>query len=61
MKWIKCSERMPENEQTVLVWHGHYEYQEILEWTGKQWSPLYYSPYRITHWMPLPDPPEGDE
>ncbi|MDI6634320.1 DUF551 domain-containing protein [Pantoea dispersa] len=55
--WIKCSERLPTEKDgyVVLVWNGQYV-------TGApcfsgQFNIL--KPEFITHWMPLPQPPEA--
>ncbi|EEJ3293258.1 DUF551 domain-containing protein [Salmonella enterica subsp. diarizonae] len=58
--WISCSERMPEQDDWVLIYskHGEYlagqvqgEYVELndgtLSWLGA-----------ALHWMPLPEPPQ---
>ncbi len=64
-RWIPVGERLPEEEQEVLVWNGggqclkpwqgHVlcEYRNG-EWRESQESDLYPG---ITHWMPLPAPP----
>lgn len=57
-KWIKCMERMPEPYEYVLVTDG--DNVEVMWWDCDGfWRPaksLY--PGGITHWMPLPKPPE---
>lgn len=62
-KWIKCSEQMPEEcgrywcyveEQNSL---GKSNYQWNCSWNGDVWSDKALTG-RVTHWMPLPNPPE---
>lgn len=60
MEWIKCSDRLPEEGISVIIYIGFVTtgfYQE--EW--------FYDSYdlddddldhEVTHWMPLPKPPE---
>ena len=75
MRWIPCSERLPELQdtrcvRTVLVCaRGHvmpmiYE-RDIVQ--GKavglwkwMWRGIFKEPEAITHWMPLPEPPVKD-
>jgi hypothetical protein len=59
MRWIPCSERMPELFTTVLVAGG------IAQWDGEAWFTLTGSPTHriechVTHWMPLPAPPQAE-
>lgn len=55
-KWIKCSERMPEERDgfVFLTWNGRYIGKELF--LGGVFQCL--KPEAITHWMPLPEPPE---
>ena len=68
-KWVSVDERLPEDEQDVFVYG--------IENGSPFWDATYYRqhsgepPYwgctgfdhesEVTHWMPLPPPPEGEE
>ncbi|WP_349977010.1 DUF551 domain-containing protein [Pectobacterium zantedeschiae] len=66
MGWIKCSERMPDICQEVIFfpecdeatrgyWDGETWYQDA------SWCERYEGnsvPEKVTHWMPLPEPPQ---
>lgn len=64
--WIPCSERIPEKSTSVLISaQGHritafYDSVKgvfmLTETEG-----LFYSMSAVTHWMPLPDPPETED
>lgn len=75
-RWIPVSERLPDLPdgelayRTVIVCvRGHafpldYEREKVRgkiverwKWT---WNRIYEKPDSITHWMPLPEPPEED-
>lgn len=71
-EWIKCSERMPEVWQDVLVCgvHGHDGEKSLTDFfvgfrgTSGLWHAVNISgDYELelygepTHWMPLPEPP----
>ena len=63
-EWIPCSERLPEDSRSVLIYtkegrvaEGCYN-QEGLEWWQFRWSVR--NPHVIA-WMPLPEPYEKGE
>jgi hypothetical protein len=67
--WIKCSDRLPDDESFVLVTNGKhtgmgaYLRDEHLE-DDERWQDEHFefinkqSKYPVTHWMPLPPNPE---
>jgi len=70
--WVKCSERLPPDESWVLVTNGRYvgagaylrdEYLEEEErWQDEHFEFInLQSKYPITHWMPLPAAPGGQD
>jgi hypothetical protein len=59
--WIKCSERMPDDDTLCLgcdldgvMWTLHFDEGQLMPDIGELSS-------AITHWMPLPAAPGGDE
>ncbi len=60
--WINCSERMPKGYADVLVTDG--EHVEVKWWDESgywnSWTELNSDIFadEITHWMPLPEPPQ---
>lgn len=61
--WISVDERLPENEQMVLTIDTEGEMQVCFYETA--WEGIFQQChglvkiYNITHWMPLPEPPEA--
>jgi hypothetical protein len=59
-RWIPVSERMPEKHTAVLVYtdmHGNH----AASFDGEEWFCDYGGAWlfpNVTHWMPLPEPPE---
>lgn len=59
-EWIKCDEQMPEPQVKVLaftaygVWVAFYS-KKYDCWDDGDWNDSLDS---VTHWMPLPEPPE---
>lgn len=74
-QWISVDERQPEHQDTLSekdkclvitkcgkVWMGFYNtHLKPDEWYLYGWSANNcWHPFEITHWMPLPTPPNGD-
>jgi len=67
-KWVSVKERLPEDNCMVLVSDGDgiemYDFIKTPQKPWKQWEPIadgqHYFVYHkaITHWQPLPEPPE---
>ena len=59
-RWIPVSERLPNDGEFVLTYkNGQFEVQEYEKrrngWISGDW---FWSLCTVTHWMPLPEPPE---
>lgn len=59
MEWIKCSDRLPDDSKPVLIMTDSYMQTAFFErdddlwlWGDEAWSTQ-----RVSHWMPLPEPP----
>ena len=64
--WIPCSERMPEKEMSVLIsaqGHRVTAYYDAVKgvFMLTETEGLFYSMSAVTHWMPLPEPPEAED
>jgi hypothetical protein len=60
--WIDASVRLPGEDENVLVVTSGLYGMQIMSRRGLEWYD-YAGDYddsgdRVTHWMPLPDPPE---
>ena len=65
-KWIPVTERLPKEWVAVLVWSrcGFHETAVYLGIPGKwriTWNHALLEEGTVTHWMPLPEPPEDGE
>ena len=63
--WISVSERLPNKEAEVLVaWntaHGRQQVDAALYFHSGLWAASAgHSIGRVTHWMPLPEPPPAE-
>lgn len=60
MTWISVKDRLPENENPVLVFDG--DYFEVAYWDGDMWADESCDKFPYpTHWMPLPEPPQEEK
>lgn len=64
MEWISVKERLPNSEEYVLVCLkygrvrvGRYIYNTWNYCSGVFMTELAAGEYAVTHWMPLPEPP----
>ena len=64
-QWIPVTERMPENGSHCLVVRFDYvtntPFVDLLWFDNSWWDRLNSGDYAVTHWMPLPEPPEEDD
>ncbi|NHZ85787.1 MAG: DUF551 domain-containing protein [Planctomycetia bacterium] len=63
MKWIKCSDKMPECHKKYLIFSLDYKEVHYAHYWGVGIFKQCYTPYtcdflNVTHWMSLPKPPE---
>ena len=57
--WISVKDRLPEGFQKVLVfWYANGEPMVDTAFWSNGHSTEYWEGVEITHWMPLPEPPE---
>ena len=68
-EWISVKDKLPDEEQKVLCFtcdeeivvadfsHFSYDFGELGEWHYWGIRP----PEFVTHWMPLPEPPESED
>lgn len=61
--WIPVSEKLPENKKAVLIWCPMYKniYTAYLDPSDNTWQHFgshLHSCSNVTHWMPLPAPPQ---
>lgn len=71
--WISVEDRLPETDDPVLVWYcnenGDFyptvgSYSKWFDTDKMYWSTdldgneMVYPPVKITHWMPIPEPPK---
>lgn len=72
MDWISVKEKLPENNQRVLAYCGKTKKYFVGNVMTRQFSDgvrwrhegakgaMYTVTSKVTHWMPLPEPPKGE-
>ena len=55
--WISVSDRLPDNNSTVLAWESQ-GFAFVDTWEYGSFKVGDNNGANITHWMPLPEPPE---
>lgn len=63
-RWIPCSERLPGKDTSVIIYvagHRVSAYYDAVNGIFRltESDDLFYLSSAVTHWMPLPEPPEG--
>ena len=60
-EWISVDDRLPEVGVTVIVEGGCGYYSDNVWWTLMGDNAHKLIQWKVTHWMPLPAPPEDKE
>ena len=64
LAWIPVTERLPEDAGVYLCriksFNGDFRYTDALKYVDGFFYEQGVAIERITHWMPLPEPPEGE-
>ena len=59
--WIPVTERMPEHENPVMGWDAEFQAIRIVYRVyGQFFDNIDMSAVKVSHWMPLPEPPKED-
>ena len=58
IKWISVKDRLPERFNRVLVCRENGKVEQGFRDVGDWWKIYGTRTKHITHWMPLPEPPE---
>lgn len=59
-EWISVKDRLPERMQPVIVCREDKKVEQGYKDVGDWWKVYGTRTKRVTHWMPLPEPPKGD-
>lgn len=68
MEWISTEERLPENGERVIAFSPQIGVLSLClhrnidgKWKYTGWDKPVHESNKITHWMPLPEPPKSPE
>jgi hypothetical protein len=68
MEWISVEDRLPADGEVIMCWAGEGKNQrknllQLVTYVQNKWIYGSYSNFigGVTHWMPLPEPPEESE
>lgn len=57
--WVSVKDRLPKETGEYLTWNGVGVNQNYYA-PDLNYNNGFNNPYPVTHWMPLPEPPEGE-
>ncbi|MGI9569505.1 MAG: DUF551 domain-containing protein [Desulfobulbia bacterium] len=57
-EWISVEDRLPESEGMYLCYSENGIQQVVYSAARYERYSEHFMPFNITHWMPLPEPPE---
>ena len=58
-EWVSVDERLPEESlNSVLGWDGYRERCVFVQYYKGEWILGNHESVKVTHWMPLPQPPK---
>ena len=66
-QWISVNDRLPKHRGDVLIFYDKHGGEYGIGWFSCENHDPYWVmggamlPYNVTHWMPLPEPPKGED
>ena len=60
MEWISVNDRLPERMQPVIVCRDNGKVEQGYRDVGDWWKVYGTRTKKVTHWMPLPEPPKEE-
>ena len=60
--WKRCADEMPDSDSTVMIHHAEEDEPVWMGYhDGETWRMVDGTRCAVSHWMPLPEPPRGDD